>query len=147
MTKQARQRLILEILKADPAQTQMGLQKELARRGVAASQITVSRDLRELGVARLAGGGYAPPGAAPAPDPERLRRVLREFARSIEAAGQFIVIKTPPSGAQPVGLALDQAGLPELAGTIAGDDTVFLLLRKAADAPRVLRRLQGHLTK
>ena len=141
-SKQSRQGLILEILKADPDRTQTGLQKELARRGVRASQITISRDLRDLGVARLSGKGYALPGQAVA-DPGRLGRVLREHVRSMEAAGQFIVIKTPPSGAQPVGLALDQAGIEEIAGTIAGDDTVFVLLKKPAFATRVLARLRA----
>src|SRR5271166_269609 len=105
----------------------------MKRRGAPASQITVSRDLRDLGIAKVAAEGgrrYALGGSeAPPADEGRLRRVLREFVRSLEAAGQFIVIKTPPSGAQPVGLALDQSGIAEIAGTIAGDDTVFVLVR------------------
>lgn len=145
-SKPVRQRLILEILREKGAQTQEALAAEMARRGAPASQITVSRDLRELGVAKVAAQGgrrYAPTaGHAPVSDESRLRRVLREFVRSIESAGQFIVIKTPPSGAQPVGLALDQSGLAEIAGTIAGDDTVFVLLRSARTAPQVLKRLQ-----
>jgi transcriptional regulator of arginine metabolism len=109
--------------------------------------VTVSRDLRELGVAKLPGDkgrAYALKDAAtPKTHEARLRRALREFAVSMEAAGQFIVVKTPPSGAQPVGLALDRAGIEEIAGTIAGDDTIFVLLRDAKDAPRVLKRLQS----
>ena len=147
LTKQARQNLILDILRQKGAQTQEALAAEMKRRGAPASQITVSRDLRELGVAKVASGGgraYALPGApAAGGDEGRLRRVLREFVRSIEAAGQFIVIKTPPSGAQPVGLALDQAALPEIAGTIAGDDTVFVLLRDARFSSKALQHLRG----
>ena len=146
LTKGARQRLVLEILKENPAQSQQGLQREMGRRGLKVSQITISRDLRDLGVAKVAVGGarrYASGQEAVPADPERLKRVLREFVRSMEAAGQFVVIKTPPSGAQPVGLALDQAALPEIAGTIAGDDTIFVLLRSAAHAPKVLRYLRG----
>jgi transcriptional regulator of arginine metabolism len=74
---------------------------------------------------------------------ERLERILREWALSIEAAGQIIVIKTPPGSAHLVASAIDHAGLPEIAGTVSGDDTLFLAVRNGVAIPKLLRRFEA----
>jgi len=148
LTKKARQTLILGILKKAGAKTQTELQGEMRRLGHAVSQVTVSRDLRELGVPKLAQGDgrrYALGAGAPPGGEAALKRILKEFVVSVEEAGQFLVVKTPPSGAQPVALALDRAGFPEVAGTVAGDDTIFVLSRRPALAAKVHARLKALL--
>jgi len=150
LSKLARHHILLQILKEGGVQTQSELQREMRRRGVGVSQVTVSRDLRELGVAKLAQSGgrrYALDFAGtPRSQEPALRSVLRQFVRSIEAVGQILVIKTPPSGAQPVAVAIDRADLKEVAGTLAGDDTVFVLVRRQVLCRPLAQRLRGLLT-
>lgn len=89
------------------------------------------------------------PGPAPSPlapaamRQEQLHRTLREFALSVRAAGSLVVVRTPPAGAHPMARALDEADLTDVAGTIAGDDTVFLATPGAAAAGRLARRLSA----
>ena len=95
--------------------------------------------------------GYSLPGAAdPAADAERrlerLERVLADSLLSVRVAGTLVVLKTPPAGAHPVARALDEAGLPEAAGTIAGDDTVFVAAVDAAAARALATRLSPPAT-
>ena len=74
---------------------------------------------------------------------ERLDRTFREFVLSAEATGTLLVLRTPPADAHPVARAIDEAGLPEIAGTISGDDTIFLATRSAASAERLARRFHS----
>ncbi len=146
--KEDRRQLILGLIRAQPVRTQDELAAQLAERGIATSQVTLSRDLRELGVVKTADGyeevrriGADPAAAADAD--ENLRRVLADFLKSADAAGNLVVLKTGPGGAGAVALALDEAAWPEIVGTIAGDDTIFAAARNAKSAQRVLRRLTG----
>jgi len=129
--KQQRQRMIADWLR----QHRIGSQEELVARldlaGVPATQATVSRDLEELGAVRVRGGGamhYRLPEQLESGDAARLDRLLGEWVTDIITAGNLIVLKTPPGSANLVANALDAAGLDEVAGTIAGDDTIFLAL-------------------
>jgi transcriptional regulator of arginine metabolism len=139
---------ILRIVEAEPIHSQEALAERLSMRGWKVAQPTLSRDLRELGLAKSA-HGYARPGAAP---PEALRaqresnlanldRAVREFVLSATAAGTLVVLRTPPAGAHPVARALDEVALPEVVGTIAGDDTIFLAAASSQQAQRLARRL------
>ena len=142
-----RRALLREVLAAEPAASQEDLVQALARRGVATTQSAVSRDLRALGAARVAGRYEllaVPARAAAAREPE-LSTALTGFVREIAAAGpHLLVVRTIVGGAMPVAVALDGAAWPGVVGTIAGDDTIFVA---TADQPaqqtaeRRLRRL------
>jgi transcriptional regulator of arginine metabolism len=98
------------------------------------TQATVSRDLDQIGAVKVKRGGamtYALPDQIGDSDwaASRLQRIVADWVLSVEAAGNLLVLRTPPGSAHLVGLALDQAKLPEVAGTISGDDTLFLALR------------------
>ena len=158
VTKAARQARIVELLEAAPVPSQTELGRLLAASGVAVTQATVSRDLDELGAVKVrtpAGTAYAltpegqpRPGTAEAVD-ARLGRLLEELLVSAEATGDLVVLRTPPGGANLLASALDRAGLPDVAGTLAGDDTVLLITRSPAApassslAERLLRLAEG----
>lgn len=139
---------IVRLVSSERVRSQEDLQRRLRRRGILVAQPTLSRDLRSLGLVKSPSGYMAP---APAPSPlapaamrqEQLHRTLREFALSVRAAGSLVVVRTPPAGAHPVARALDEADLTDVAGTIAGDDTVFLATPGAAAAGRLARRLSA----
>src|SRR5438552_8624064 len=133
---------ILRLLKEETVSSQEELQKLLKGRGFAVAQPTLSRDLKELAVLKTPSGYVIPDeetaqavtsdGARQAEKLDRLDRALKEFVSSVEAAGTMVVIKTPPAGAHPIAHHIDEAGLPEVAGTIAGENTVFLAAYSAA---------------
>ncbi|MCU1692576.1 MAG: arginine repressor, ArgR [Frankiales bacterium] len=158
LTKAARQARIVELLETRPVASQTELGRLLAADGVAVTQATVSRDLEELGAVKVRTSGgttYAvPPDGAPRGGTSeavdaRLARLLEELLVSAEATGDVVVVRTPPGGAHLLGSALDRAGLPEVAGTVAGDDTVLLVTRTPATptsgtlATRLLRLAEG----
>lgn len=137
---------IVRLLREEPVRSQEELQRLLSGRGFEATQPTLSRDVRELGLVKTP-RGYALPGAAePAGDAERraerLDRVLAESVLSVRPAGSLVILKTPPAGAHPVARVLDEAGLSEAVGTIAGDDTVFV----ATVDPEAARSLATRLS-
>jgi len=137
--------LIAEIIARDPVPSQDALRERLAERGVDVTQATLSRDLRELGVVK-APDGYRMPdaalnGAAGAHESER-DRAIRQFVTSIEPVGQLVVMRTGPGQAQLVAATLDDDPPAHTAGTIAGDDTIFLAARSAAAARMVAERLE-----
>jgi transcriptional regulator of arginine metabolism len=137
---QRRREAILRIVDAEAIPSQEVLAERLAQRGFQVAQPTLSRDLRELGLAK-APGGYTRPGAPPRGERD-LPRVLREFVLSAVAAGTLVVLRTPPAGANPVARALDEAPPRDVIGTIAGDDTIFLATTSNAAAQRLAKRLR-----
>src|SRR5262249_60179356 len=110
-----RQEIILDVVRASAVRSQGELQQLLRKRGVAVAQPTLSRDLRELGLAKTP-RGYLAPGVAVARfapaalREEKLRRILRSFALSVRPAGPLVVVKTPPPPAHPGAPALDEPG-------------------------------------
>jgi transcriptional regulator of arginine metabolism len=147
---QRRQQAILDVIRSGVVRSQGDLQHRLRKRGIAVAQPTLSRDVRELGLAKTP-RGYVSPGDTIAPlvptelRESRLDRALRGFALSVQAAGSLVVVKTPPAGAQPVARALDEAAMPAVAGTIAGDDTVFVATGNERAARSLARRLAASL--
>jgi transcriptional regulator of arginine metabolism len=140
---------ILRLVRGRPVRSQEELQALLRRRGFAVAQPTLSRDVRHLGLARTPTGYAAPshpslfvPGDQRA---ETLDQRLRLSVLSVQAAGTLVILRTPPAGADPIARAIDEAGLPDIAGTIAGDDTVFVATPGAAAARRLERRLRRPL--
>ena len=140
MSKTARQSLLLRIVRERTPRTQEEVAELLAGRGVEVSQVTLSRDLRELGVVKSP-QGYREPGAAPPPPEEALLRTLREFVVSVDTAQNLVVLKTNPGGAAAVALGLDRTGWPEIVGTGAGDDTIFAATASVAAAKRLAAKL------
>jgi transcriptional regulator of arginine metabolism len=116
--------------------------------GIAVTQATISRDLEQIGAVKVRRAGqlsYALPegvrnGASP-----RLAAVFRDWVRSVEPAGNLVVIRTPPGSAHLVGVVLDQSELGEIVGTICGDDTIFVACRAAAEAESLSVQLRGEL--
>jgi transcriptional regulator of arginine metabolism len=147
-----RHETILALVRAHPVRSQGQLQRLLRRRGLAVAQPTLSRDLRDLGLAKTP-RGYVAPDAVPArfvPPGRRdvrLGRALRGFALSVRAAASLVVVRTPPAGAPPLARALDEAGLAEALGAIAGDDTIFIATRDERAARALARRLTVALTR
>jgi transcriptional regulator of arginine metabolism len=128
-TKAQRHSVILELVNRGSVHTQQEIASALARRGVHATQATISRDIQELRLIR-AGGGYRSSTA-----------LVRELVLSIEVVEQMAVVKTPPGTANMVARRIDEAALPGIAGTVAGDDTIIAVLRK----PSAGRALKGLL--
>ena len=146
-TRARRQKAIADIIRAGSLGSQEELTARLAKLGFAVTQATVSRDLDQIGAVKAKRGGimaYALPDQIGDNDwaAARFERILGDWVQSIEAAGNMIVIKTPPGSAHLVGLALDQAKLPEIAGTVAGDDTLFLVTRDGVNTHHVRDRFQ-----
>ncbi|HUO63094.1 MAG TPA: hypothetical protein VMT97_05295 [Terriglobales bacterium] len=147
-----RQEAIVDLLRSGPVRSQAEFQQLLKKRGIEVAQPTLSRDLRELGLAKTPRGYLAPQAAvmqlAPAAlREEKLRRALRGFALSIQPAGSLVVIKTPPAAAHPVARAIDEAELAGVMGTIAGDDTVFVATPGEKAARALVRRMTASLEK
>lgn len=140
-----RRRAIADLLRADRLASQDELAERLSQAGFAVTQATVSRDLEHLGAVKIRRGGtvaYALPeeiGAGGWAGP-RLEAIVGEWARSIEPVGNLLVIRTPPGSAHLVGVAFDRAELPEVAGTICGDDTLFIAVRDPAKAKALAAR-------
>jgi len=130
-TKASRHSAILELVKRGSVHTQQDIAAALARRGMRATQATISRDIQELGLVR-AGNGYRSSGA-----------LVRELVLSVEIVEPMAVIRTPPGTANMVARRIDEASLPGIAGTVAGDDTIIAVLRKPS-AGRALKELLGN---
>jgi transcriptional regulator of arginine metabolism len=136
-----RRRLIASLLDRFPVTSQPQLVSLLADQGVHVTQATVSRDLERLGAVRVRKDGhlvYALPAEDEPADPvQRLREALL-LVRSMEPSGNLAVLKTAPANAMPVARAFDVADLPEVAGTVAGDDVVLVVAREPYSGADVL---------
>ena len=136
---------ILEIVKAAPVRSQHELMELLVARGFDVTQSTLSRDLRELRVAKV-GGCYVQTDSLVAPSPATTSTLadIAEYLESIREAGpNLLVVKTPPGHASAVARAVDDSGLQEVVGTVAGDDTLFVAVSDAA----AMRKLRKRLTE
>jgi transcriptional regulator of arginine metabolism len=149
VTKHQRQHRIAKILEARPVTNQAQLVDLLAAEGVEATQTTVSRDLEELGAVKVRlPGGESAYALAELPTQqivpgEQLRRVLGEWVVEMSPSGNLVVLRTPPGCAHVVASALDRSGVPGLLGTVAGDDTVLLVVAQEHGAPAMVERLQS----
>src|SRR5581483_942143 len=146
--KGRRQAALLELVDREPLHSQEQLRRRLRQRGFDATQATISRDIKELGLVKRAGdGAYQRPGVE-APNPETaltaLERAAAEYLRRVDRVQQLVVIRTGVGHAQPLALALDRAQLPETVGTIAGDDTILVIARGARAAAALLKRLKEY---
>ena len=146
--KVRRHRAVADLIREHELASQEEVAARLASLGFEVTQATVSRDLEQLGALKVRRDGrisYALPDQLPANgvSSSRLATVLRDWVRSIDVAATIVVLRTPPGSAHLVGVALDESVLPEIVGTICGDDTVFAACRSAADAEALAARLDG----
>ena len=146
MTKVARQKAILDLLHRGPVESQEELQGFLAKRGFAAGQATLSRDIRELGLIKTPDGYTAARiGVATEPVLPSVSRLVREFVVDVRLAQNLLVLKTSVGSAQPVAAAVDAEDWPEVVGTLAGDDTILVISQDNRSAQQLVRRIQGML--
>jgi transcriptional regulator of arginine metabolism len=144
--KPKRKTAILELVDREAITSQEQLRERLKERGIEATQATLSRDIRELGlVKRAADGAYRRSGADPgsAPSEAGLRRAVEEYLRTQETIDQLLVLRTDPGQAQPLAVAIDRARLSEIAGTIGGDDTILVICRSSKDATTIADRFRA----
>jgi len=138
--------MIADWIGAERVGSQEDVVARLARAGLAVTQATVSRDLDELGAVKVRREGtiryIVPEAADPGHAATRLDRVLAEWVDRIIPAGNMLVVRTPPGSANLVANAIDVAHLSDIAGTIAGDDTIFVALADGVDAHAAAERLQ-----
>lgn len=140
MSKPERQEAIRRIVRSQAVATQDQLLAALRKSGIAVNQATLSRDLAEVGI-RKTGGRYVPTTPARALDDEKIR--LAAAVRSFRSCGpHLIVVRTAVGQAQPVALAIDASGDPAFAGTVAGDDTLFVATKNRRSQTVALRRLE-----
>ena len=140
--KRYRQGQILNLLAQTPVANQDALRRQLGRRGLNVTQATLSRDLRELKLVKTS-DGYRPLSAI-AEEPPALASVahaVSEFLLDVRPAQNLLVLKTPPGGAQPLAAAVDAEHWKEVAGTLAGDDTVLVI----TSTPRARAALQKRM--
>lgn len=154
-TKTSRQQRIVQLLTHQEVSSQSQLAQLLTAEGIEVTQATLSRDLVELQAEKIRGsagslvyrlppeGGTARPAAAPENEllEARLPRLAEGLLVSAEASGNLVVVRTPPGGAQYLASAMDRSVMPDVLGTIAGDDTVLLVARDPAGGDRLAERL------
>lgn len=147
--KTRRQGAILRLVRERRISTQEELVNALREAGHEVVQTTVSRDVHELGLIKVRGVdgslAYAPEGA---PDADRLGGLgpaLRRWALTVESSANIVVVTTPRGYAAPLAYAMDDSGHPQIAGTIAGENTVLVVAREGASGAELRDELRGHL--
>lgn len=147
--KSRRQAAILDLIDREPFPNQERLRRRLRQQGFDATQATISRDTKDLGlVKRATDGAYQRPGAdGPASDGavNGLERAAAEYLRTVDRVQQLVVIRTGVGQAQMLAIALDRAQLQESVGTIAGDDTILVIARGARGAAALVKRLKEYV--
>jgi transcriptional regulator of arginine metabolism len=142
MNKHYRQGQILKLIRSRNVYTQEELAQALRDQGIPATQVTLSRDIRELGLAKTADGYRHFEAEAPGPD---ISIIAREFLMDVRLAQNLVVLKTAPAHASSVAAALDHEDLAEVLGTLAGDDTVLVICADNQQAEAVRARLLSML--
>jgi transcriptional regulator of arginine metabolism len=146
--KSRRQQTVLSLVSRERLSSQQEIRARLKELGLEATQSTISRDIEELGLARVhdsAGLRYVVPGEETNGGVVHLRRLLDEFALSFSPSGNLLLIHTPPGAASALGEGLDHAAIPEIAGTVAGDNTILIVASEGVGARDVERRLRSYM--
>ena len=147
--KKQRQAAIMKAVSSGRISSQAQLADILADLGFDASQTTISRDMRELGLGKLNSGGRpvysgANASAAPIPEDSAFRRQAPQMLLSAEATGNIVVLKTPIGNAQGLAAALDGASFKGIAGTVAGDDTIIVVCSQGMGSGAMKKRLLSY---
>jgi transcriptional regulator of arginine metabolism len=145
IVKARRHQRILDIVRSKPIQTQEDLSAELAREGMSVTQATISRDIKELRLIKAPVGDgsyrYTVPVDRNIEDiNRRIERVFREAVISVEDSDNIVVVKTLEGAAQAIGAIVDDLDWPEIVGSLAGDDTIFVVVKPADKAPEIMAR-------
>lgn len=138
MSKSYRQGQILKVIRSKVIRTQEELAAELKKLGVATTQVTLSRDIHEMGLVKTRQGYRERPSEESSP---HLARLAAEFVLDVRPAQNLVVLKTAPGHANSVAVALDRAAWPEVIGTIAGDDTILVIAANHRTAGLLRRRI------
>jgi transcriptional regulator of arginine metabolism len=146
--KTKRQKAILSLIAARPIRSQDELAMLLEQQGYEATQATISRDIKELGLMKVplkgATGGafkYVEPSEGPMFS-SRLHRIVSELVLSVRGSVNQLVLRTPPGSAMMLASAIDNSGWPEVLGTLGGDDTVLVILEKIEQTPIIMQRFE-----
>lgn len=145
--KARRQQAILEVVSRERCSSQEDILAHLGAIGMRSTQSTISRDIEELGLARIhdaAGMRYVVSGEEPTNGSQRgaLRQLLREFAVSMTPSANLLVITTPPGAANILAEGIDRTPIEQIAGTIAGDNTILVISREGIDAREIRTTLR-----
>ncbi len=141
--REARRTAIVRLLRSSPVRRQQELVRLLKREGHAVTQSSISRDLRELGVLKASDGYVLPDNAELSARTQDNYAAVAQFVREVRTAGpSIIVVKTTIGSASSVAAAIDKAGWPDVAGTVSGDDTIFIATADARAQGRVLDQLR-----
>ncbi len=146
MNKKFRQEQILKLIRGEAVHTQEELARGLRKLGIHTTQVTLSRDIRDLNLAKTPGGYRQVAPSTPAAEEVRhsqLRHAAAEFLRDVRQAQNLLILKTDPGNAQPLAVALDAEGWTEIVGTIAGDDTILVISADTKKAAIVREKLLG----
>lgn len=144
--KERRQRAILTLVSTRPVRSQEELAELLERQGFEATQATISRDIKELGLAKVPmkdGSAHQFKYVLPSADvafTSRLHRLVAELVSSVKSSVNQIVLRTPPGSAMMLAAAIDEAQWPEIIGTIGGDDTILVIVQDPKDTPIIVQR-------
>jgi transcriptional regulator of arginine metabolism len=138
MSKSYRQGQILKLVRSGPIATQEELAQSLKKVGIVTTQVTLSRDIRELRLVKTREGYQetSPEEAGP-----QFATLAAEFLVDVRAAGNLVVLKTAPGHANSVAVALDNEEWSDIVGTIAGDDTILAIAPNASTAARIRKKL------
>ena len=149
MKKYTRQSKILELISKSEIETQEELAEGLKAMCIDVTQATISRDIKELRLVKVMSKNgkykYATIGQSQEGITDRLNKIFENFVVSIDSAMNIIVIKTIPGAAQICASAIDYMGVDEIVGTLAGDDTVFVAIRKTEDVDYVLQEFKKNI--
>src|SRR5436190_18107089 len=143
--KAERHNAILDLIAKHAVATQAELKDLLKERGIEADQATLSRDIRELGLVKASDDGahyrYAPLEAVAPPVHMKASAILARLVRTVDCSGNLLVIKTDPGEASPIALALDRMGWAEVVGTVAGDDTILVVVKEGSPARKLAKKI------
>jgi transcriptional regulator of arginine metabolism len=146
LMKARRQAVILELVDRDALHSQEQVRRRLRQRGFDATQATISRDIKELGLVKRAGDGAYQRSGGDVGNPETalvaLERAAAEFLRRIDRVQQLVVLRTGRGQANALAETIDRAQLAEAVGTIGGDDTILVIARDARRAAALAKRLE-----
>lgn len=149
--KTRRQMKIQELVTNEVIRTQEELAQRLLEEGYNVTQATISRDIKEMGLIKVPSSNeeyrYSIPGEAhPISYTDRLRRMCREALVSVESSENIVVIRTIPGNAQALALLIDNAGWKEVIGTVAGDDTIFLVIKPKENVAVILDTIREFIS-
>ena len=140
-----RQKAILDVVATRAVSTQRELKELLQARGIDVDQGTISRDIKELGIVKVSDDGehykYAPVEAVSPSTHQRPSAIVARLVKKVDWSGNLLVVKTDLGEASPVSLAIDRLGWPEVLGTVAGDDTLLVVVREGVSARKVAKKI------